>query len=283
MLYLRGISPGEVHEALAAPGGQDGPNPSPSVVSRLTGEWQQKRDRWRRRDLSARSSVHVRADGVDLQARTEPAAECMRVVLGATPEGRAELVGFQVGPRESTRDAGASFWLTSRPGACGFRPRSLWATQPWGSDGRSTTSSRGRAIQDAGSKTANVLVRFPKSMQPAVRTDPRDIGQADTRAAAEIARNTCAENYAATYGRAVPCLTREREALRAFYDLPRERRDHLRRGIPIGSMFATVRHRTVRTRGALSPKTAKLMVFTFVQGAAGTCCQRRLKTGPPNR
>lgn len=47
--------------------------------------------------------VYIWADGVYLQARMEPQAECMLVVLGATPEGRKELVGFQVGVRESAQ------------------------------------------------------------------------------------------------------------------------------------------------------------------------------------
>ena len=97
MLYLRGLSMGDFQEALAALLGPDAPNLSPSVISRLTGEWQQEYDHWQRRDLSARRYVYMWADGVYLQARMEPQAECMLVILGATPEGKKELVGFQVG------------------------------------------------------------------------------------------------------------------------------------------------------------------------------------------
>ena len=102
-LYLRGISTGDFQEALAAILGKDAPNLSPGVISRLTGEWQQDYDRWQRRDLSARRYVYIWADGVYLQARMEPQAECMLVILGATPEGKKELVGFQVGVRESAQ------------------------------------------------------------------------------------------------------------------------------------------------------------------------------------
>lgn len=101
VLYLRGISMGDFQEVLAAILGKDAPNLSPDVISRLTGEWQQDYDRWQRRDLSARRYVYIWADGVYLQARMEPQAECMLVILGATPEGKKELVGFQVGVRES--------------------------------------------------------------------------------------------------------------------------------------------------------------------------------------
>lgn len=87
--------------------------------------------------------------------------------------------------------------------------------------------------------------------------------------------NTFAEKYGAKYEKAVTCLTKDREALLAFYDFPADHWDHLRTGNPIESVFATVRHRTVRTKGALSQKTAKLMVFKLVQAAAKTW--RRLK------
>jgi len=103
VLYLRGISTGDFQEALAALLGLDAPNLSPSVIARLTAEWQAEYERWQRRDLSARRYVYVWADGVYLQARMEDHAECMLVLIGATPEGKKELVGFQVGVRESAQ------------------------------------------------------------------------------------------------------------------------------------------------------------------------------------
>ena len=103
VLYLRGISTGDFQEAFSALLGADAPNLSPGVISRLTGDWQQEYDRWQRRDLSARRYVYIWADGVYLQARMEAQAECILVILGATPEGKKELVGFQVGVRESTQ------------------------------------------------------------------------------------------------------------------------------------------------------------------------------------
>ena len=112
-------------------------------------------------------------------------------------------------------------------------------------------------------------------MQPAVKADLREIWQAETSAAAATAMNTFAEKYSAKYEKAVTCLTKDREALLTFYDFPAGHWDHLRTGNPIESVFATVRHRTVRTKGALSQKTAKLMVFKLVQAAAKTW--RRLK------
>jgi transposase-like protein len=275
VLYLRGITTGDFQEALAALLGKDAPNLSPSVISRLTGEWQQDYDRWQRRDLSARRYVYIWADGVYLEARMEPQAECMLVILGATPEGKKELVGFQVGVRESAQswrellvdikarglavppeiavgDGAMGFWKALDEVFPGTRHQRCWVH-----------------------KIANVLNKFPKSMQPAVKADLREIWQADTRAAAETAMDTFTGKYGAKYEKAVTCLTKDREALLAFYNFPGEHWDHLRTGNPIESVFATVRHRTVRTKGALSQKTAKLMVFKLVQAAAKTW--RRLK------
>ena len=112
-------------------------------------------------------------------------------------------------------------------------------------------------------------------MQPAVTFDLREIHHAETRAGALAALETFREKYRAKYERGVACLVKDAEALLAFYDFPADHWDHLRTSNPIESVFATVRHRTVRTKGALSQKTAKLMVFMLVREAAKTW--RRLK------
>ena len=124
-------------------------------------------------------------------------------------------------------------------------------------------------------KAGNVLDKVPKSVQPAMKADLREIHAAPTRAAAEAAVDVFVEKYEAKYPRAVECLIKDRAALLAFYDFPAEHWDHLRTTNPIESVFATVRHRTVRTKGALSPTTARLMVFKLVMAAAKTW--RRLK------
>ena len=124
-------------------------------------------------------------------------------------------------------------------------------------------------------KTANVLNKVALSVQVNMKADLREIHGAPTRAAAELAINVFADKYGAKYDKAVACLTKDRETLLAFFDFPAEHWDHLRTSNPIESVFATVRHRTVRTKGALSAKTAKLMVFKLVNAAAKTW--RRLK------
>jgi putative transposase len=275
VLYLRGVSTGDFQEALSALLGKDAPNLSPPVVGRLTAEWQADYERWQGRDLSARRYVYIWADGVYLQARMEDQAECMLVLIGATPEGRKELVGFQVGVRES-----AQSWrellidvkrrgLTIAPeiavgdGALGFW-KALDEIYPGARQQRCWVH-----------KTANVLNKVPRSVQAAIKADLREVHGAPTRAGAEAAIDVFAEKYGPKYARAVECLTRDREALLAFYDLPAEHWDHLRTSNPIESVFATVRHRTVRTRGALSPTTARLMVFKLTMAASKTW--RRLK------
>ena len=268
ILYLRGVSTGDFQEALTALLGKDAPNLSPGVITRLTAGWEEEYDRWRRRDLSARRYVYIWADGVYLQARMEPTAECMLVIIGATPEGKKELIGFQVGVRESTqswrellvdlkaRGLAAAPELAVGDGALGFW-KALEEVFP-----------EARHQRCWFHKIANVLNTFPKSMHPAVTADLREISHAETRAAALAAIETFREKYAAKYARGVACLTKDADALLSFYDFPAEHWDHLRTSNPIESVFATVRHRTVRTKGALSQKTAKLMVFTLVRAAS---------------
>jgi len=270
ILYLRGISTGDFQEALAALLGKDAPNLSPAVITRLTAEWQADYEAWQKRDLSARRYVYVWADGVYLQARMEPTAECMLVLIGATPEGRKELVGFQTGVRESAQswrellvdvkrrgleitpdlavgDGALGFWKAIEEVFPGTRHQRCWVH-----------------------KTANVLNKVALSVQVNMKVDLREIYGAPTRAAAEAAIDVFADKYSARYDKAVACLTKDRQALLAFFDFPAEHWDHLRTSNPIESVFATVRHRTVRTKGSLSPRTAKLMVFKLVSAAAKT-------------
>ncbi|MGZ9101043.1 MAG: IS256 family transposase [Brevundimonas sp.] len=275
VLYLRGVSTGDFQEALAALLGKEAPNLSPPVIARLKGDWQAEYERWQQRDLSARRYVYIWADGVYLQARLEPQAECMLVLIGATPEGRKELLGFQVGTRES-----AQSW---RELLIGLKARGLAIAPELGvGDG---ALGFWKALEEVFPSTrhqrcwvhkaVNILNKLPKSLQANARQDLREIWLAPGRVTAERAIATFEAKYAPKYDRAVACLVKDREALLAFYDFPAEHWDHLRSSNPIESVFATVRHRTVRTKGALSQETAKLMVFKLVMAAARTW--RRLK------
>src|SRR6267154_6800670 len=275
VLYLRGISTGDFREALAALLGKDAPNLSPAVISRLTAEWQGEYDRWQKRDLSARRYVYVWADGVFLQARMEDHGECMLVLIGATPEGRKELIGFQVGVRENaqswrellveikSRGLKIAPEIAVGDGALGF----------WKALDEVFPATRHQRCWVH--KTANVLNKVAVSVQANMKKDLREVYLAPNRASAEVAIDVFAEKYGAKYDKAVECLTKDREALLALYEFPAEHWDHLRTTNPIESVFATVRHRTVRTKGSLSPTTARLMVFKLICAASKTW--RRLK------
>ena len=267
-LYLRGISTGDFQEALSAILGTDAPNLTPGVVSRLTAGWQEEYDRWQARDLSARRYVYIWADGVYLQARMEPEAECILVIIGATPEGRKELLGFHVGVRESAQswrelliDIKARGLAAAPEAAVGDGALGFWKAVDEVFPGT-------RHQRCWFHKISNVLNKFPKSMAPAVSSDLHDIHHAETKAAALVAIKVFTEKYEAKYGPAVACLTKDAEAMLTFFDFPAEHWDHLRTSNPVESVFATVRHRTVRTKGALSQKTLKLMVFTLVRAAS---------------
>ena len=104
ILYLKGISTGDFEEALAALLGKDAPGLSASTIARLKEVWIDEHEHWRKRDLSAKHYVYVWADGIYLQARLEDAKQCILVIIGATPEGRKELLGFTDGARESAQD-----------------------------------------------------------------------------------------------------------------------------------------------------------------------------------
>ena len=269
-LYLRGISAGDFQEVLTALLGKDAPNLSPAVIARLKGEWEDEYQRWQKRALSARRYVYVWADGVYLQARMEPQAECMLVLIGATPEGKKELIGFQTGMRESVqswkellvdlkaRGLSVAPEVAVGDGALGF----------WKALDEAFPSTRHQRCWLH--KTLNVLDKFPKSVQPNAHKDLHEIWLAPDRATAETAIAAFAEKYAPKYDKAVECLIKDRETLLTFFDFPADHWDHLRTTNPIESVFATVRHRTVRMKGALSQDTARLMVFKLVMAASKT-------------
>ncbi len=270
VLYLRGVSMGDLQEALTALLGPEAANLSPGVIARLTRTWQEDYERWRWRDLSTRRYVYIWADGVYLQARMEPEAECILVIIGATPEGKKELLGFQVGSRESaqnwrellvdlkTRGLTIPSELAIGDGALGF----------WKAMDEIYPATRHQRCWFH--KISNVMGKFPKSMQPTVKADLQEIHHAETKDKARASITLFEEKYGIKYAPAVACLVKDAEALLAFYDFPAEQWDHLRTSNPIESVFATVRHRTVRMKGALSQNTAKIMVFMLIQAASKT-------------
>src|SRR4029079_1162524 len=267
ILYLKGISTGDFEEALAALVGKDAPGLSASTIARLKEVWLAEHEHWRKRDLSAKRYVYVWADGIYLQARLEDAKQCILVIIGATPEGKKELLGFTDGARESAQDwrellldvqnrgLAVAPELAVADGALGF----------WKALGELWPTTREQRCWVH--KTANVLNKLPKSQQPKAKRSLQEIWMAETRPAAEAAFDAFIAAYELKYDKAAECLAKDRQALLAFYDFPAEHWKHLRTSNPIESTFATVRHRTIRSKGCLSNKTALAMVFKLVDAA----------------
>ncbi|MBA4038490.1 MAG: IS256 family transposase [Bradyrhizobium sp.] len=267
ILYLKGISTGDFSEALAALLGKDAAGLSASAIGRLKDGWQDEHAAWQKRDLSARRYVYVWADGIHMQARLEDEKQCILVVIGATPEGRKELVGFTDGARESAHDWRDLLLDLKRRGLDGA-PQLMIADGAlgfWKAAGEIWPKAAEQRCWVH--KSANVLAKLPKSQQPKAKRALQEIWMAETKAAAEAAFDAFIESYALKYEKAADCLAKDRDALLAFYDFPAEHWKHLRTTNPIESTFATVRHRTVRAKGCLSNKTALAMVFKLVEGA----------------
>jgi putative transposase len=267
VLYLKGVSTGDFAEALSALLGQDAGGLSASTVARLKEAWTEEHGRWLKRDLSAKRYVYFWVDGIYVQARLEDEAQCLLVIIGATPEGTKELVGLADGVRESTQSWRELLLDLKRRGlaigpelAVGDGALGFWKAleEVW---------PKTRAQRCWVHKTANVLNKLPKSLHAKAKRALHDIWMAETRKDAEAAFDAFIESYGRKYDKAVDCLRKDRAALLAFYDFPAEHWKHLRTTNPIESTFATVRHRTIRSKGCLSNKTALAMIFKLAQAA----------------
>jgi transposase-like protein len=266
-LYLKGISSGDFSEALAALLGPDAPGLSASTVTRLKAAWWEDYERWSKRDLSARRHVYFWADGVYFTPRMDEDRQCMLVIIGADEWGNKDVLGLVDGYRESTqswrellvdmkhRGLEVAPKLAVGDGAMGF-----WAAlhEVYGKT----------CVQRCWvHKTANVLNAMPKSIQPKAKAHLKDIWMAETKAAAQAAFDFFVEAYGLKYDRAVKCLIKDRADLLAFYDFPAEHWKHIRTSNPIESTFATVRHRTTKSKGCLSRQTALAMTHQLMLSA----------------
>jgi transposase-like protein len=266
-LYLKGVSTSDFSEALAALLGPDAPGLSASTVTRLKSCWEDEYHEWSKRSLKGKQYVYVWADGIHFNIRLEEDRQCILVLMGATEEGKKELIAVHDGHRESAqswkellldckaRGLGVDPYLATGDGALGFW-KALAETYPKTREQRCTVH-----------KTANVLDKLPKRLQPAAKEKLHDIWQADTREHANEAFDLFVATYSAKYPKAVECLSKDRDALLAFYDFPAEHWIHLRTTNPIESTFATVRHRHRRTKGNGSRKACLAMVFKLTQAA----------------
>jgi putative transposase len=277
-LYLKGVSTGDFSEALAAILGPDAPGLSAATVTRLKAVWQQEYEAWSKRPLAGKHYVYVWADGVHFNIRLEEDRQCILVLMGATADGKKELIAASDGYRESEQSWKALLLdcqargLTAAPalavgdGALGFWKalRQVWPTT--------------REQRCWVHKTANVLDKLPKGQQPKAKAMLHAIWQADAKAAAERAFDLFVATYEAKYAKATDCLLKDREELLAFYDFPAIQWVHVRTTNPIESTFATVRLRTVKTKGSGCRLACLTMVFKLMESASTTW---RLLNGSP--
>jgi transposase-like protein len=277
-LYLKGISTGDFSEALAAILGPQAKGLSAPTITRLKAVWAEEYDAWSKRSLAGKHYVYVWADGVHFNIRLEEDRQCILVLMGATAEGRKELIALSDGFRESEQSWKALLLdcqargLTQAPtlavgdGALGFW-KALRQVFP-------TTREQRCWVH----KTANVLDKLPKGQQPKAKAMLHDVWQASTKAEAEKAFDLFVATYEAKYAKATDCLRKDRKELLVFYDFPALHWIHLRTTNPIESTFATVRLRTTKTKGSGSRSACLTMVFKLMESASK---KWRLLNGSP--
>jgi transposase-like protein len=269
-LYLKGISTGDFTEALQALVGSDVGGFSANVVVRLKEQWSQEYDAWCRRDLSNEQYVYFWVDGIYANVRLEDEAnarQCLLVVMGATADGQKHLVAVTDGFRESKqswlellldlkqRGLAIAPKLAVGDGALGF-----WAALR---EVFSETKEQRCWVH----KTANVLNKMPRSVQPKAKADLHEIWQAATREMANKAFDHFLGKYGVKYQAACECLRKDRDALLTLYDFPAEHWGHLRTTNPIESTFATIRLRHRRTKGNGTRRASLTMMFKLAQAA----------------
>lgn len=266
-LYLKGISTGGFHEALQALLGPDCPGLSATTITRLKSVWEQEHEEWSKRPLAGKEYVYVWADGIHTKIRLEEDKQCILVLMGATKDGEKELIAMTDGHRESAQSWSELLLDVKRRGltidpklAVGDGALGFWKAI---AEIYPTTKEQRCWVH----KTANVLDKLPKNMQPKAKGMIHEIWMADTRENATKAFDAVLETYQAKYPKACECLAKDRDELLVFYDFPAEHWKHLRTTNPIESTFATIRLRHRRTKGNGTRRACLAMMFKLAQSA----------------
>jgi transposase-like protein len=266
-LYLKGISTGDFSEALAALVGPSAAGLSASTIVRLKSVWEEEFQQWNKRSLEGKKYVYVWADGVHFNIRLEEDRLCILVLMGATQDGRKELIAVADGYRESEQswkslllDVKARGLVVDPKLATGDGALGFWKALP-----QVYPSTREQRCWVH--KTANVLDKLPKRLQPEAKDKIHQIWMAPTKVDADKAFDLFVATYEAKYPKATECLSKDRDVLLTFYDFPAEHWIHLRTTNPIESTFATVRLRHRRTKGNGSRLACLTMVFKLMQSA----------------
>ena len=267
-LYLKGISTGDFPEALQGLFGVEAKGISATTVTRLKAAWEEEHKAWSKRSLKGKHYVYVWADGVHFNIRLEEGRQCILVLMGATADGKKELIAITDGYRESeqswkellldckSRGLEIEPSLAIGDGALGFwaAMRKVWHT----------TKEQRCWVH----KTANVLDKMPKGSQPKAKGMLHEIYLAESREQAVKAFDLFVKTYKAKYPRATECLVKDRDVLLSFYDFPAEHWVHIRTTNPIESTFATVRLRHNKTKGSGTRTACLTMVFKLMESAS---------------
>lgn len=267
LLYLKGISTNDFQEALSPLLGENAKNISPGVVSKLKSAWEFEYNSWRKRDLTGKNYIYIWADGIYLQARMEGSKHCVLVIMGATQDGVKELIGLEIGYRES-KDSWKELLLDIKARGATIEPKLAvgdGALGFWGALNEVYANTKHQRCWVH--KTANILDKLPKSMHKAAKREIQDIYIAENKASARKMLKKFIKKYSAKYPKATECLEKDEETLLTFYDFPAANWVHLRTTNPIESTFATVRHRTYKSKGAFSELTILTMVFKLCKEA----------------
>jgi len=265
-LYLKGISTGDYSEALASLLGENAKGLSANTISRLKSDWISEHALWCQRDLTDKRYVYIWADGIYSHVRMDDRL-CLLVVIGVTEHGHKELISVEDGFRESTasweelliglkqRGLEYSPKLAIGDGALGF----------WNALNKVYPSCEHQRCWVH--KTANVLNKVPKSVQPKIKAALHEIWMAETKKDANKAFDNAIERFESKYAKAMGCLKKDRVEMLAFYDFPAEHWAHIRTSNPIESAFATVRLRSKKSRNCGSRDTTLTMVFKLLESA----------------
>jgi len=266
-LYLKGVSTSSFPEALEAILGKGAPGLSPANITRLKQVWHDEYESWKKRDLSDKHYVYVWADGIYFNVRLTDERPCVLVLIGATADGRKEVIAIEDGQRESKlswqtllRDLKAR-GLSSAPAvAIGDGALGFWTAL----EEEFPPTKHQRCWVH---KTANVLDKLPKSVQPDAKKLLHEMYLSPTHKDALAVYDRFIELYQAKYPKACECLSKDKDVLFTFYTFPAMHWQHLRTTNPIESTFATVRHRTRQTKGCGSVNATMAMVYKLALGA----------------
>ena len=267
LLYLKGISTGDFQRVLEPVLGKGASSLSPGVICKLKSGWLNDYQIFLKQDLTKKRYVYWWVDGIYLSSRMEEEKTCMLVIIGADEQGNKELVGLIDGFRESKdswlellqdlkqRGLAYSPELAIGDGSMGF----------WGAIAEIYPQTKWQRCWVH--KTCNILDKLPKALQAKAKAQLHDIYLAPTSNEADKAFNKFISNYQLKYPRATECLAKDRETLLTFYSFPAEHWQSIRTTNPIESTFATVRHRTVKSKNCCSRDTIIASVFKLLQEA----------------